>query len=97
MTGPALLTLVVLSAIAGTWIARTASPERHTVLTSGASAVRGIVLVGAVVVAGRATGGPALAAGLLATVLATANLVGGFVVTDRLLGAPAEPARGELP
>jgi NAD(P) transhydrogenase subunit alpha len=52
---------------------------------SGANAIHGIILVGAIIVAGQATDGWVLAVALLAVVLATANLVGGFVVTDRML------------
>jgi len=52
---------------------------------SGANAIHGIILVGAIIVAGQATDPWVLAVALLAVVLATANLVGGFVVTDRML------------
>jgi NAD(P) transhydrogenase subunit alpha len=52
---------------------------------SGANAIHGIILVGAIIVAGQAADGWTLALALLAVVLATANLVGGFVVTDRML------------
>jgi NAD(P) transhydrogenase subunit alpha len=52
---------------------------------SGANAIHGIILVGAVIVAGEAQNDLQLAVGLFATVLATVNLVGGFVVTDRML------------
>jgi NAD(P) transhydrogenase subunit alpha len=57
----------------------------HTPLMSGANAIHGIILVGAVLVAGQAGDPWLLAVALLAVVLATANLVGGFVVTDRML------------
>jgi NAD(P) transhydrogenase subunit alpha len=52
---------------------------------SGANAIHGIILVGAIIVAGQAADPWVLAVALLAVVLATANLVGGFVVTDRML------------
>jgi NAD(P) transhydrogenase subunit alpha len=58
----------------------------HTPLMSGANAIHGIVIVGAMLVAA-AVGGPLGAVlGFLAVVLGTANVVGGFVVTDRMLG-----------
>ena len=57
----------------------------HTPLMSGANAIHGIVIVGAMLVAS-AIGGPIGAVlGFLAVVLGTANVVGGFVVTDRML------------
>ena len=52
---------------------------------SGANAIHGIILVGAIIVAGQADDPWLLMVALLAVVLATANLVGGFVVTDRML------------
>ena len=52
---------------------------------SGANAIHGIILVGAVIVAGSAETAPVLIVALVAVVLATVNLVGGFVVTDRML------------
>jgi proton-translocating NAD(P)+ transhydrogenase subunit alpha len=57
----------------------------HTPLMSGANAIHGIVIVGAMLVAA-ALGGPlGTVLGFLAVVLGTANVVGGFVVTDRML------------
>jgi NAD(P) transhydrogenase subunit alpha len=57
----------------------------HTPLMSGANAIHGIVIVGAMLVAA-ALGGPlGTLLGFLAVVLGTANVVGGFVVTDRML------------
>ena len=57
----------------------------HTPLLSGANAIHGIVIVGAMLVAA-ALGGPlGTLLGFLAVVLGTANVVGGFVVTDRML------------
>jgi len=57
----------------------------HTPLMSGSNAISGIILIGALLVSANATGlGRALA--LAAVCLATVNVVGGFVVTDRMLG-----------
>jgi NAD(P) transhydrogenase subunit alpha len=57
----------------------------HTPLMSGANAIHGIIVIGAMLVSA-AVGGPlGLALGFFAVVLGTANVVGGFVVTDRML------------
>jgi len=57
----------------------------HTPLMSGANAIHGIIVIGAMLVSA-AIGGPAgLVLGFFAVVLGTANVVGGFVVTDRML------------
>jgi NAD(P) transhydrogenase subunit alpha len=52
---------------------------------SGANAIHGIILVGAIIVASHADGGLELGLSVAAIILATINLVGGFVVTDRML------------
>ncbi len=57
----------------------------HTPLMSGANAIHGIVIVGAMLVASAIPGPLGYALGFLAVVLGTANVVGGFVVTDRML------------
>lgn len=86
MTGIALLTVFVLAAFTGYEVVSKVSSTLHTPLMSGANAISGIILVGTVVVAGRAESPAVLAFALLAVALATVNLVGGFVVTDRMLG-----------
>jgi NAD(P) transhydrogenase subunit alpha len=85
MDGVALLTIFVLAVFVGFEVVSKVSSTLHTPLMSGANAIHGIILVGAVVVAGQAETLPVLAVALLAVVLATVNLVGGFVVTDRML------------
>jgi H+-translocating NAD(P) transhydrogenase subunit alpha len=89
MDGPAdwtaLLTVFVLSVFVGFEVVSKVSTTLHTPLMSGANAIHGIILVGAVLVAGRAASTLVLVVALLAVVLATVNLVGGFVVTDRML------------
>ncbi len=71
----------------------------HTPLMSGTNAIHGIILVGAIVLAGSAHGALAVVISTAAVILATMNVVGGFVVTDRILemfkqsprvGAPRE-------
>lgn len=98
MTGVALLAIFVLAVFIGFEVVSKVSTTLHTPLMSGANAIHGIILVGAILVTGAADSTPALAVGLLAVVLATVNLVGGFVVTDRMLemfkARPAAPRGG---
>jgi NAD(P) transhydrogenase subunit alpha len=85
MPGTALLAIFVLSVFVGFEVVSKVSTTLHTPLMSGANAIHGIILVGAVLVTGNSTSGIAVTVGLIAVVLATVNLVGGFVVTDRML------------
>jgi len=80
------LTILVLSIFLGIEVISKVPTMLHTPLMSGTNAIHGIVLVGAILVAGRG-GGDTLTrvVGFCAVVLATANVVGGFVVTDRML------------
>ena len=80
-----LLTVVVLAVFVGFEVVSKVTSKLHTPLMSGANAIHGIILVGAIIVAGQATDPWLLTIALIAVVLATANLVGGFVVTDRML------------
>jgi NAD(P) transhydrogenase subunit alpha len=57
----------------------------HTPLMSGANAIHGIIVIGAMLVSAAVGGTLGLALGFFAVVLGTANVVGGFVVTDRML------------
>jgi NAD(P) transhydrogenase subunit alpha len=57
----------------------------HTPLMSGTNAIHGIILVGAILIAATAYDPLQIALGLVAVILATINVVGGFVVTDRML------------
>ena len=79
------LTIFVLSVFVGIEVISKVSSTLHTPLMSGANAIHGVILVGAIIVAGHAHSNLALIIGLLAVVLATVNMVGGFVVTDRML------------
>ena len=85
MGGIELLTITVLAVFVGFEVVSKVSSILHTPLMSGANAIHGIILVGAITVAGQATDRWVLVVALIAVVLATANLVGGFVVTDRML------------
>ncbi|MER3388786.1 MAG: NAD(P) transhydrogenase subunit alpha [Microcella sp.] len=80
-----LLTFFVLSVFVGFEVVSKVSSTLHTPLMSGANAIHGIILVGAVIVAGQAESTFVLVVALLAVLMATINLVGGFVVTDRML------------
>lgn len=58
----------------------------HTPLMSGTNAIHGVILVGAILLAGSARGALVVGISAVAVILATVNVVGGFVVTDRILG-----------
>ena len=79
------LTIFVLSVFVGIEVISKVSSTLHTPLMSGANAIHGVILVGAVLVTGTADSTVATTVGLVAVVLATVNVVGGFVVTDRML------------
>ena len=81
----ALLTIFVLAVFVGFEVVSKVSTTLHTPLMSGANAIHGVILVGAILVTGNAEGAVEITLGLLAIVLATINMVGGFVVTDRML------------
>ena len=85
MSGVALLAIFVLAVFVGFEVVSKVSTTLHTPLMSGANAIHGIILVGGILVTGNADSALTLLAGVFATVLATVNLVGGFVVTDRML------------
>ena len=85
LDGVTLLTIFVLSIFVGIEVISKVSAILHTPLMSGANAIHGIVLIGAIMVTGHAKTTLELGLGLTAIVLATINLVGGFVVTDRML------------
>ena len=78
------LTFFVLSVFVGIEVISKVSSTLHTPLMSGANAIHGVILLGAVLVAGEADG-LALVVALTAIVLAAVNMVGGFLVTDRML------------
>ena len=79
------LTIFVLSIFVGIEVISKVSTTLHTPLMSGANAIHGIILVGAILVTGYAHNTAQLVFGLIAVVLASINMVGGFVVTDRML------------
>jgi NAD(P) transhydrogenase subunit alpha len=85
MDGIALLTIFVLAVFVGFEVVSKVSTTLHTPLMSGANAIHGVILVGSIIVTGQTESAVGLVLGLLSVVLATINMVGGFVVTDRML------------
>ena len=109
MTGIVALYIFMLAAFTGYEVISRVPVILHTPLMSGSNAIHGVILVGSMVVLGSAHTGPEEALGFIAVVLATLNVVGGFVVTDRMLNmfkprqsapassGPAEPEVAEKP
>ena len=95
------LTIFTLAILVGFAVISKVPATLHTPLMSGANSIHGIVLVGAMLIAAEARGGISQALSLIAVAFATMNVVGGYVVTDRMLQmfrkkptaprAPAEP------
>ena len=87
------LTIFVLAAFVGVEVISKVSSTLHTPLMSGANAIHGVILIGAILVAGSAPSTPILVLGLVAVILASINMVGGFVVTDRMLVMFSRPKK----
>jgi NAD(P) transhydrogenase subunit alpha len=79
--------IVILSIFLGIEVIGRVPSVLHTPLMSGANAIHGVVIIGAIIVMGQVEAGNyiALIIGFIAVVLGTLNVVGGFVVTDRML------------
>jgi len=82
-----IITIVILSIFLGIEVISRVPSVLHTPLMSGANAIHGVVIIGAIIVMGQADTDNylALTLGFLAVILGTLNVVGGFVVTDRML------------
>lgn len=82
-----MITVVILSVFLGIEVISRVPSVLHTPLMSGANAIHGVVIIGAIIVMGSAESDNylALILGFLAVILGTLNVVGGFVVTDRML------------
>ena len=78
-------TVLMLTAFVGIEIIAKVPSILHTPLMSGSNAIHGVILVGSMVVLGGANSNIEEVLGFLAVILATMNVVGGFVVTDRML------------
>jgi len=95
------LTFFVLAVFVGIEVISKVPTILHTPLMSGTNAIHGIILVGAIVIAAGASSPVNIVIGLVAVTLATTNVVGGFVVTDRMLEMfkgrqqPNKPAASE--
>ncbi len=81
-----LLTIFLLAIFVGCEIITKIPPTLHTPLMSGSNAISGITLIGALLAAGSGENTLAKALGCAAVILATVNVVGGFLVTHRMLG-----------
>jgi len=79
------LFIFVLACFIGFELISKVPPTLHTPLMSGANAISGITIVGSLVVAGSVGGQMGQILGLIAIIFATINVVGGFMVTDRML------------
>jgi len=75
----------VLAAFVGFEVISKVPPLLHTPLMSGSNAISGITLVGSLIAAGEGHGGLSVTLGMIAVILATINVVGGFLVTDQML------------
>ena len=79
------LTVFILSIFVGIEVISRVPSLLHTPLMSGSNAIHGVILVGAILVADRSSSNLQLTMSIIAVILATVNMVGGFVVTDRML------------
>lgn len=82
-----LIYIIILSIFVGVEVISKVPSALHTPLMSGANAIHGVVIIGAIIVMGHAESDNILALilGFFAVILGTLNVVGGFVVTDRML------------
>jgi NAD(P) transhydrogenase subunit alpha len=79
------LYIFVLACFIGYWVIWGVTPSLHTPLIALTNAISGIIIVGALLIAGGNGGGVAEAIGFVAVLLASINIFGGFVVTQRML------------
>lgn len=80
-----LIFIIVLSVFLGIEVISHVPAVLHTPLMSGSNAIHGVVIIGAIIVMGHADNTLSLVLGFIAVILGTLNVVGGFVVTDRML------------
>jgi NAD(P) transhydrogenase subunit alpha len=81
----AVISIFVLAVFVGFEVVSKVSSTLHTPLMSGANAIHGVILVGAIIVTSHSKTNLELGLSVAAIVLATINMIGGFVVTDRML------------
>ncbi len=77
--------IIILSIFLGIEVLSHVPSVLHTPLMSGANAIHGVVIIGAIIVMGHAQNTLSMVLGFIAVILGTLNVVGGFVVTDRML------------
>jgi H+-translocating NAD(P) transhydrogenase subunit alpha len=80
-----LIIIIILSIFLGIEVISHVPAVLHTPLMSGSNAIHGVVIIGAIIVMGHAHDTLSLILGFIAVILGTLNVVGGFVVTDRML------------
>jgi len=80
-----LIFIILLSIFLGIEVISHVPAVLHTPLMSGSNAIHGVVIIGAIIVMGHAESTLSLILGFIAVILGTLNVVGGFVVTDRML------------
>jgi NAD(P) transhydrogenase subunit alpha len=85
MDAMAIVSIFVLAVFVGFEVVSKVSSTLHTPLMSGANAIHGVILVGAIIVCSHSETTLELVLSVLAIILATINMIGGFVVTDRML------------
>jgi NAD(P) transhydrogenase subunit alpha len=85
LTPIAVISIFTLSVFVGFEVVSKVSSTLHTPLMSGANAIHGVILVGAIIVASHSKTTLELTLSVIAIILATINMIGGFVVTDRML------------
>ncbi len=85
MDTTAIISIFVLSVFVGFEVVAKVSSTLHTPLMSGANAIHGVILVGAIIVCSHSETTLELSLSVAAIILATINMIGGFVVTDRML------------
>ena len=81
----AIISIFVLAVFVGFEVVSKVSSTLHTPLMSGANAIHGVILVGAIIVTSHSDTNLELGLSVAAIILATINMIGGFVVTDRML------------
>jgi len=85
MSAVVIISIFTLAVFVGFEVVSKVSSTLHTPLMSGANAIHGVILVGAIIVADHSSTNLELGIAVAAIILATINMVGGFVVTDRML------------
>lgn len=81
----AVITIFILAVFVGLEVIAKVPQTLHTPLMSATNAIHGVILVGGLIVLGKADGIPMIVLGVAAVIFGTLNVVGGFAVTDRML------------